>query len=169
MHRYQPATSGRFTTAALSAAATFAAAWFVLLGDDPASWIIGVPCILACAWLNGFMARAQGPRLSISGWLRLIPYFVRQSIGGGWDVARRSLAPSLPVRPGFLMFDLQLPPGAARSFFVQLIGLLPGTLSVALQGDRLVVHSLTLDTAPEASLRAAEQRVAQAFALRTEH
>lgn len=146
-------------------AAVAALAWYVLLGGDPASWVVGVPCVLLCAWFS--RTARPGPRAGVApiGWLRLAPYFLWNSIKGGWDVARRVLSPSLAIDPGLIDYRLGLPQGAARTFFIQFIGLLPGTLGVWREGDCLTVHVLNIDADHERALRDAEERVAAAFAL----
>ena len=72
--------------------------------------------------------------------MRLLPYFLWSSVAGGWDVARRVLAPTLGVNPGFIVFELSIPPGRTRNFFIQFIGLLPGTLGVWVEENHLRVH-----------------------------
>ena len=148
----------------LSVMAITTLGWFVLLGDDPASWIVGGPCVVLCAWYSASLRPVARVRTSLSGWLRLLPYFLWSSIEGGWDVARRVLTPALAVSPGFIDYPLRLAPGPARNFFVQFIGLLPGTLGAWLDNDSLRVHVLNLDADHGRSLRDAEQRVAAAFA-----
>lgn len=153
--------------ACLTVTAIAALSWFVLLGDDPASWIVGGPCVMLCAWYSFRVRPARRVHGSLSGWLRLLPYFLWSSVAGGWDVARRVLTPTLAVNPGFVDYTLRIAPGPARNFFIQFIGLLPGTLGAWLEGDSLRVHVLNRDADHERSLRGAEQRVAAAFATRT--
>ena len=54
--------------------------------------------------------------------------FLRQSIGAGIDVAWRALDPRLPLRPGFVVYPVSIPPGTARNVFTTLTSLLPGTV-----------------------------------------
>jgi multicomponent Na+:H+ antiporter subunit E len=167
----QPAREGKQSAgrACLTVTAAAALAWFLLLGDDLASWIVGAPCVLLCAWYSASVLPARRVRGSLVGWLRLLPYFLWSSLDGGWDVARRVLTPTVAVKPGFFDYTLHIPAGPARNFFVQLIGLLPGTLGARLEGDNLKVHVLNLDADNERSLRSAEERVAAAFAIGEEH
>lgn len=164
MNRTTMETRTPWLRPAMTVAAIAALAWYALLGDDPASWIVGVPCVLLCAWFSRSIRLAPRLRLSLIGWSRLVPYFLWSSIAGGWDVARRVLSPSLAVNPGLIDYTLRVPPGSARIFFIQFIGLLPGTLGVCLEGDRLRVHVLNLDADYQQALRVAEDRVAAAFA-----
>lgn len=150
---------------ALVVALITASAWYLLPGHDPASWLVGAPCVALCAWLSRRMAAARRLRLSAPGALRLFPYFLRSSLLGGWDVARRVLGPGVRVNPGYVDFRLGIPPGPGRTFFVQFIGLLPGTLGAWQDGDTLKVHVLELDLDHERELRTVEQRVAALFAV----
>jgi multicomponent Na+:H+ antiporter subunit E len=60
---------------------------------------------------------------------------------------------------------LRLPPGSARTLFIAVISLLPGTLSAELEGRRLRVHTLIQDPAVLENLRELEIRVAALFGL----
>jgi multicomponent Na+:H+ antiporter subunit E len=69
--------------------------------------------------------------------------FLQQSIWAGIDVAWRALDPRLPLRPGFVSYRPQLPPGPARNAFLTMTSLLPGTLPCGPddEGD-LAIHCL---------------------------
>lgn len=76
--------------------------------------------------------------------LRRLPgfalFFLRESIRGGVDVARRALHPRLPVAPAFVEHPLRLPAGQPRTLLIGLIGLLPGSMSVEVDEARQVLH-----------------------------
>ena len=63
----------------------------------------------------------------------------------GFDVARRALAPSLPLNTGFVSCPLDFPPGLARNTFATITSLLPGTVPSGEDNGTLVYHCL--DTA----------------------
>jgi multicomponent Na+:H+ antiporter subunit E len=93
----------------------------------------------------------------------LIPFvyfFFRQSILGGWDVARRVLGGRLDIAPGSVTFDTSLPPGPARHLLLNTISLLPGTLSAGIVGDRIDVHAIDTGTDHQSDLRRLERRIA---------
>jgi len=94
--------------------------------------------------LNGWIcvSRAQGARIRFGALVALAVSFVRGSVAGGFDVARRALRPELDLRPGFVTAPLRLPPGNARNAFSALASLLPGTLPVGMDEDSLLVHGL---------------------------
>jgi multicomponent Na+:H+ antiporter subunit E len=69
--------------------------------------------------------------------------FLQQSIWAGIDVAWRALDPRLPLRPGFVSYRPQLPPGPARNAFLTMMSLLPGTLPCGPDEEgALAVHCL---------------------------
>ena len=141
-----------------------AALWIVLAGTlDPSSWIIGLPAVMAATWAHGRLSLGGGPRLSIIGGIRLLPVFLWGSLKGGIDVAGRVVGPRLNVEPGFFDYRLALTLPSARVFFLDLVSLLPGTLSADLQVDILRVHALDrrVDSIPE--LVRLEGRIAALF------
>ena len=88
---------------------------------------------------------------------RLVARFLWQSALAGADVARRALAPALPLRPGFLSCPLRLAPGPARSAFCAFSSLLPGTLVAGSERDgTLSVHCLDVGQDVPAQMRAEE-------------
>jgi multicomponent Na+:H+ antiporter subunit E len=144
------------------------AVWLGLNGGDLGSWLIGGPAVLAAALLGGALRSDPGPRLRWRGLLPFAVFFLRESLRGGWDVARRVLHPRLPVAPGFIHFATALPEGPVRYFFVNVVSLLPGTVSAGFEGDRIVIHALDVDSGIETALRSLERRVAKLFAMEGE-
>lgn len=99
----------------------------------------------------------------------LAGFFLRSSFLGGLDVARRALHPRLPVRPGFVTYRSELAHGPPLTLFMAVISLLPGTLSVRLEGRLLTLHVLDRDADTRAALIALEQRIRAAFRDPREH
>lgn len=141
----------------------FALVWHLLAGADPKSWFIGLPACLAAACLSRILAPKDCQPPCIRGGLRFLPYFLIQSITSGIDVLCRTLAPTPRITPGFLSFTTWLPPGSPRVLFANTISLLPGTLSVDLDGDLLTIHALDLTAPVTTSLAELEIRVADVF------
>jgi multicomponent Na+:H+ antiporter subunit E len=155
-----PAFWRRFARAAL----WLAVVWFGLNGADLRSWLIGLPAVVGAAVL---VARSPRGRPLNLRWAGLPPFglfFVRKSVIGGWDVARRVLGFRLRIAPGTVFFETSLPPGPARVLFLNVISLLPGTLTAAVDGDAVTVHTLDVHADLEPELRELERRVAGLFA-----
>lgn len=141
--------------------------WAALVGGSPAAPWFGIPLSLAGALVALKLLPAKGRVWSLAGLIRFVPWFVRESLLGGADVARRALHPSLPLAPAVLAYSTSLPEGPARTFLAGLINLLPGTLSAEWRGKELKVHVLDEGLAVEGRLRLLERRVADLFGLET--
>jgi multicomponent Na+:H+ antiporter subunit E len=127
----------------LARAAGFLGFWLILSEFGAADLLVGV--------LAALMAASTSLRLLPPGQWTFRPVvlagltvrFLQQSIWAGIDVAWRALDPRLPLRPGFVSYRPQLPPGPARNAFLSMTSLLPGTLPCGPhQEGGLAVHCL---------------------------
>lgn len=136
--------------------------WFLLTGGAPGSAPAGTLVVLAATAVTLRMEPPGRWRVRAWGTARFVPYFLRHSLRGGLDVALRAFHPRLPLRPRLDTYRLRLPQGAARSFFVGVVSLLPGTLSTRVAGDELLVHVIGGGDAA-ARLGELEERVGGVF------
>lgn len=142
--------------------------WLLLAQGDPASLLLGVPFIILAWWSYRLQVSAKPAPLSFSltGAIRFLFFFLRESVRGGADVAARVWLPKMPLTPGFVEFRLILPEGLIRSTFLYSISLLPGTLSVFVdEHDQLQVHSLDISGDLQQELRRLEHYICAMFAL----
>lgn len=144
-------------------AACLALLWFVLSEGDTASWTVGVPAVAVGAALSCLLPRPSPWRVTPAGALGFSVYFVRHAFRGAWDVAMRALGPGRHVEPGFVDYDVRLPPGPARTFFLNAITLLPGTLTANLVSELARVHVIDTRQPNHADLALLETRVARLF------
>ncbi len=137
--------------------------WFVLTGGAPDSWLIGGPVIVLLAIAAGRWRPEPASAVHWAAVPSFVIFFLQRSLVAGIDVARRTLSPAMPLAPGVVLYTTQLPVGAPRVFFAGVLSLLPGSLSVSIDDDRIAVHVLddTLDTTGD--LRQVEQRIASIF------
>ena len=156
---------GARALAALSHAAVFAALWVVLTGGAADTWLVGAASVIAAT------AASQGLWHRRTGWwsplalLRFSLYFLRESLRGGVDVARRALHPAMPLQPGLVVLRSRLPSGPAEVFLINTLSLMPGTLGVELRGTVLTLHALDERAPVVAETRALEELVAAIFRL----
>jgi multicomponent Na+:H+ antiporter subunit E len=146
--------------------ALFSVLWWILTGDLAGSWYVGVPVVIAGAWLS--LSLWADPPLSLLGLLRFMPYFAYHSVAGATDVAMRALQPRMPLQPGIVRHRLRLPPGLSRVAIANVISMLPGTLSADLEEDDVVIHALDMRTDLHAMVIDLEPRIAAMFRLRLE-
>jgi multicomponent Na+:H+ antiporter subunit E len=147
---------------------TATALWLILTEGDLRYPPVAGLAILAAAATSMLLAPPARARAPHPAWrplavLRFLGFFTRLSVEGGLDVARRSLDPRLPVRPGYIEYRARLPEGPGRLVFTATIGLLPGTLATRLMGDRIRIHVLDVALPAEANLRRLEERVGGVF------
>jgi len=130
--------------------------WLTLAGASPADVPVGVVAAALATWASVRLLPAGQWRLRPIVLARLVLRFLYQSIVAGIDVAWRALDPHLPLRPGFVVYQPQLPPGLMRNAFCTITSLLPGTVPAGGDGGHLVYHCLDVDQ-PVVSQLAAEE------------
>ncbi|GGG40290.1 hypothetical protein GCM10010964_29850 [Caldovatus sediminis] len=144
----------------------FLGLWLILTDGAGGALLPGLLASVAAGWLSLRLlppAPDAPGRVRPGALLRLALRFLHQSVLAGVDVARRALSPRLPLAPDLVTLRFRLPRGPARQVFTAGISLLPGSLAVAANGDRLTVHCLDRDQAAGAQLDAEQTRLARAL------
>ena len=148
--------------------ALLAALWWALTDGRADSWGVGSVSILAAVSLSLRLLPPVPTYVSRIGLLRFVAVFFDQTPRGGVQVARSALRPRMGLRPGIHEIPLRLPEGIGRVLLTNTLSLLPGTLSVGLEGNRLCLHVLDAAAPTEAEVRRAEIRVAHMLGLKLE-
>lgn len=147
----------------LTRGVVFAIIWWMLTDGDHHSWWVGAPAVILATTINVI---ALGP--IHMRWMRLlwfVPFFIKRSLVGAVDVSRRVLHPSMPLAPVLVRHPLMIPEGSARTLLLNIISLLPGTLSVDIHESCLTVHVLDGATDFGGELVEVEQAVARLYGL----
>jgi multicomponent Na+:H+ antiporter subunit E len=139
--------------------------WWVLTEGFPGAWWFGSLVVIPVALATWRLRNPFPWRWRPWGLVRFFPFFVRQSLIGGIDVARRAMDPRLPLDPMMLDYPLRLPEGPAQVFLAGTVSLLPGTCSVALEKSSLRIHVLDGSLPVRQVLDRVEERVARLFGL----
>lgn len=142
--------------------------WTVVSQARVDSWVVGGPCVLlgALAWTR--LSVAARVRLNPIAMLTFPYHFFRHSLLGGIDVTWRSLHPRLPIDPGLIEYPMRLPQGPARTFFMAIVSLLPGTVSADTREDVLFTHVLDQNAKVYEELNHLENAVARLFSMAIE-
>lgn len=154
--------------AVLWRSALFALLWWALTDGRADSWGVGAVSILAAVILSLRLLPPVPTYVSRIGLLRFVIFFFDQSLRGGIQVAWFALRPRLALRPGIHEILLRMPEGIGRVLLTNTLSLLPGTLSVGLEGNCLCLHVLDEQAQAEAEVRRAEIRVAHMLGLQLE-
>ena len=154
----EPPANGRGTVGStISRAAGFFGFWLVLTGADAGDLAAGLVAAVAATWASLRLMPAQQWSLRPIKLAGYVLHFLRQSIVAGIDVAWRALDPRLRLRPGFVVYQAQLPPGTTREAFCAIMSLMPGTLPCGpAEGNGLTIHCLDV-TQPVADQLAVEE------------
>lgn len=96
--------------------------------------------------------------------LRFLPIYLREMTLSNIRVAGDALRPRPKFSPGFVEVDVRGYSDLQRWGAACLISMTPGTLSLDLKGDELLVHSLYLSE-PEATKKELETLIENAFGI----
>lgn len=133
------------------------------------SWAMGIFFVFVASALSVTLSRPgkseASPSIRFLGCLAFIPYFAWQSLRGGWDVAKYALHSNKSVNGGFYRHQTTLPRGLARLVFIQVLSLLPGTVSAGQRDDEILVHVLDVEALEVDDIRECERRVSLLFSL----
>ncbi len=149
----------------LARTAILALLWWIIAQGQVGSWLIGLPAVVLAAVASVYLGGTDLPRVSLAGLPGFVALFLRESVRGGFDVARRTLAPRLRIRPGFKNYRVRLNEPLARVLLINCISLLPGTLAARLDGDQVELHLLDAGEDPKPDLIRLEQAISRLFGL----
>ena len=152
---------------ALLRIASFIVAWWAFTEGSWKEWGLGVVVIIAASLASFHILPLRSWRWSLWGLTLFVPYFLWQSLLGSLDVAWRALHPKMPLKPGLQDFHTRLPGHLPRVFLAWTISLLPGTASVNLEDDQLIIHSLNVDDNFVPTMKDLERRIGRIFGVTT--
>ena len=139
--------------------------WVLLNGRWTAE--IAVVGLVICAALYAFMAAFMGytPRREwavirrLGRFLRYVGYLITEVVKSALAVLRLIWSPGLIPEPQLISFHTKLRTDAGKVVLADSITLTPGTITVSVQGDRMLVHCLDSSFAIDANDFEMEKRV----------
>lgn len=137
--------------------------WWVLAGAATDAWLVGSVTVLLATAVSVRLQPPESRRFSIPGATRFLAFFIVRSVKGGVQVAAMAFSRKPGLHPALLEIPLRLDDEAERIILAGTLSLLPGTLNVDLQEDRLYLHVLDHRMPIENEVRHAEEMVAQLF------
>jgi multicomponent Na+:H+ antiporter subunit E len=140
--------------------------WLTLYGSDLAAIPLGLATAAGATWISLRLIPRGTHRPSPMLIFQAIPRFLYQSAAAGIDVARRTFAWDMRLRPGFITVPLRLPPGPARGAFRTVMSLLPGSMPCGDDdGPAVQVHCLDTRDPVAAQMQREETHFIRAFGL----
>jgi multicomponent Na+:H+ antiporter subunit E len=138
--------------------------WLLLSGHyTPFLLAAGVACsLLVVLFSDRFMSvldREGHPiHLSINAFTYW-PWLLCEIATSAWDVTKRILDPKLPISPVLVRLKAGQHSDVGRVIYANSITLTPGTITMELEGDNLLVHALTREGAESLKAGDMDRRV----------
>jgi len=144
--------------AGLRRACLLAVLWWLLAEGDLQGLWMGIIAVLAATAAS---LALMPPSHYWRSWpaLAFLGFFLRNSIVSGLQVARLALDPRCTPTPRCVSVELTVPAGMPRLIVAGALGLMPGTLSVVLDGTSLKIHALDSRIPVAAEVAALENHV----------
>ena len=148
----------------ISKSAVLFLAWLVLSASyDLVSVALGLFVALAVTWLNP--VDPASPFRSVP-WLRVLgylPWLFARIFRSGIHVTRLILDPSLPIAPKLIRYRTDLQSDGAIVILGNSLTLTPGTITVEVNSNELVVHAIDDAASRDLIERRFERKIGQMF------
>ena len=99
--------------------------------------------VIALARRMGVVDREGAPVEAALGTLLYLPWLMYEIFKANVDVALRIISPSMPIAPRMIRVKAGQRTDLGKVIYANSITLTPGTVSVDVEGDTIVVHALT--------------------------
>ncbi len=136
---------------------------------DPLFLTLGVLSAAAVTWSSLSLLeqvlgdRGTTPPISLVSLVRYAGWLLVRIIQSGIWVAVVVLDPRRPPRPGVVHFRTGLQSPAARTLLATSITLVPGTITLNVDGDEFIVHAFTPANVDDLASADAQARIARIF------
>jgi multicomponent Na+:H+ antiporter subunit E len=139
---------------------------------DPVFLAMGVGSAALVTWLtHPLVTKAIGPDLGGPRVLLrrgfaygvFLVWLVGRIIPAGLQIAYHVMHPKLPIDPGVLRFRTTLRSPVARTMLANSITLVPGTMTLEVDGDEFIVHAFIPSAADDLASAKLQNRIADIF------
>lgn len=122
--------------------------------------ISSVLCVLAAIRMR--IADEEGhPFEFLPGAITYFPWLIREIAKSAWSVTKVILHPSLPISPTMTVVRASQKTTVGVAIYADSITLTPGTITVGVNGNDLIVHALVRDGALDLEAGGMDRRVSQ--------
>lgn len=147
-------------------AIALAALWFALSGEtSPMFLMLGAISVLAALWLAArlrIIGRDASPYHRTAQLLVYLVGLLVQIVAANFAVIARILGPRHAIDPVMVKVDTRAKTDLGRALFANSITLTPGTVTVDIEGDKLLVHALVRESSPVSSFAPVDRAAARA-------
>lgn len=143
-----------------------AALWFALSGQTTPFFIgLGVVSVLLTLWLAGrlrIIDRNASPYHRLPQMLVYLGWLIVEIVKANIAVIARVLGPRHAIDPAVVRMRTRAHTDLGKALFANSITLTPGTVTIDVQGDKVMVHALVREKASVASFEPMDRRAAAA-------
>ncbi|MCM2373131.1 Na+/H+ antiporter subunit E [Rhodopirellula sp. ICT_H3.1] len=135
---------------ALTLFVALTANWLLWSGhfDNPFLIGLGIASCVICLWLSSRMnivdEEGAPAHLGVRPFLMYAPWLAKEIVLSNINVARIILSREMPLRRNLISVPARQKSELGRVIFANSITLTPGTVSVRLEGNQVLVHGLSL-------------------------
>ena len=117
-------------------------------------------CVLAM--IRARVADAEAAPLELL-WsaVTYFPWLIREIVKSAWSVTKTILHPSLPISPTMTVVRASQKTSAGIATYANSITLTPGTITVGVNGNELVIHALVTEGAVDLEEGGMDRRVSR--------
>jgi len=109
----------------------------------------GLVCLIISLFATHMYSKLGFPSLSIKMVLLFLVYIIVlfwEIIKANFDVAYRIIHPRMPIKPGIVVIKTRLKSDIAKLILANSITLTPGTFTLDIIGDELLIHWINVKT-----------------------
>ena len=140
--------------------------WFALSGQTSPFFIgLGVVSVLLTLWLAGrlrIIDRNASPFYRLPQMLVYLGWLIVEVVKANIAVIARVLGPRHAIDPAVVRLRTRARTDLGKALFANSITLTPGTVTIDVQGDKVMVHALVREKASVASFEPMDRRAAAA-------
>ncbi|MBN2625455.1 MAG: Na+/H+ antiporter subunit E [Spirochaetales bacterium] len=108
--------------------------------------VLGAVLALLASWVSLKIApQDPGERLSFRNWLLYVPTLFIEIVLANISIARLVLSPKININPGIVKIPTKLKSDRKKWFLAQAITLTPGTVTLDILDDYLLVHWIDIE------------------------
>jgi multicomponent Na+:H+ antiporter subunit E len=144
--------------------------WFLLSGkSEPLFLVMGlVSALVVTRFGVPLLTEVLGspeetPRIDLLRFVGYVAWLLTRIPPAALDVAMSILLPSRSPRPGVVRFTTGLHSPAARTLLANSITLVPGTMTLSVDGGEFVVHALSPRATEDLASAEVQRRIARVF------
>ena len=138
--------------------------WLILSGRYDVSHVV-LGFIVSCgvAWLNTGHPHSPFHNFPWGRMFLYIPWLLLRIVESSWHLTKLILNPSLPIEPKLITYRSHLRHQGAIVLLGNSITLTPGTITVEVNGNQLLVHTITEACGQDLTSGRMEHKIAGVF------